>query len=100
MIKHRMRPRIRQVIPVIHTIALFFSLLLLLVSAVGAASMPFLYLSLIYPLAYGILLVGVSIWARFRIGAAGLRCGAALAVMHTTWGSGFLFQALKPKVGV
>ena len=94
-----MRPRIRQVIPVIHTMALIFSLLLLLVNAVGVTSVLILSLSLIYPLAYCILLVGVSIWAGFRIGAAGLRCGAALAVMHTTWGSGFLFQALKPKVG-
>ncbi len=99
LIKHRMRPRIRQVIPMIHSIALLFSLLLLLSNVTGLTGKPILYLSLTYPLAYGCLLVGVSLWASSRIGAAGLRCGVALAVMHTAWGAGFLANALRSLAG-
>lgn len=88
VLKHRMRPRLRQMIPVGHTAALIAS----------AAITPFLGMAALYPGAYAALCLFVSFWAAARIGGAGLWAGAALAVMHTCWGAGFLFQAARSLV--
>ncbi len=82
-LKHRMRPRLRQMIPVAHTIVLALSL----------AAAPFTGLGLLYPALYGALCASVSVWAAVRMrSSAGLWAGPALATMHSCWGAGFLNQ--------
>lgn len=80
--KHAMRPRLRQMIPVAHALALGLS----------AAAAGFTPAGLLYPALYACLCVGASLWAASRIGAAGLWAGFALAAMHSAWGAGFLTQ--------
>lgn len=83
--KHRMRPRVRQMIPVGHVLAM----------AVSAVLIPMLSVGWLYPLAYAALVVGASLWALGKIGTCGLYAGVALAIMHTAWGAGFLVQAVQ-----
>lgn len=78
--KHRMRPRPRQLIPVINFAGLVLALLLSLV-------WPW---ALIAPLGYLAVLALVSALAVRRIGPCGLWAGPALAAMHNAWGLGFL----------
>lgn len=86
VLKHAMRPRLRQIVPVGHVLALGLS-------AGAAALHP---AGLIYPVAYGGLCLAVSLWAAARMGTAcGLWAGPALAAMHTAWGAGFLAQAAR-----
>lgn len=81
---HRMRPRLRQMIPVAHVLAL----------AASAALAPLHWIGLLYPAAYVALAAAASIWAAARMRSpCGLWGGVALAVMHTAWGAGFLAQA-------
>lgn len=83
VLKHRMRPRLRQIIPVIHVLALAFSLPL----------MPFHTLSMFYLVTYVTLLLGASFWGILRLkSVCGAWVGIALACIHTAWGSGFLYQ--------
>ena len=86
VLKHRMRPRLRQMIPVAHVLALAASLALAPLH--GAAA--------IYPLAYGVLLAATSLWATWRMASpCGLWGGLVLALMHIAWGSGFLLQVFR-----
>ena len=86
VLKHRMRPRLRQMIPVAHVLALSVSL----------ALAPFHGAALAYPLAYGALLAATSLWAAWRMASpCGLWGGPVLALMHTAWGSGFLLQVVR-----
>jgi len=85
VLKHRMRPRLRQMIPVGHVAALVVSAALILLHPIGW----------LYPAAYGVLALGASLWAMGQIGLCGLWAGSALAIMHTAWGAGFLTQAVK-----
>ncbi len=79
--KHRMRPQLRQMIPVLHVILLLLSLLVL----------PLTGLGWIWPMLYVALLVGASFYIAFsKKSACGLWAGPALGIMHTSWGLGFL----------
>lgn len=84
LIKHRARPRVRQVIPPLHVLALAASLGVLPLGAAG----------LVYPAAYGGALAAASLWAAARHRSpCGLWAGPAAAAMHAAWGAGFLWQA-------
>lgn len=91
VLKHAMRPRLRQMIPVGHVLALAASAIAAAASGEAAA--------LLYPAAYGALCAGASLWAAARIGTAGFWAGPALAIMHTAWGAGFLVQAARGRRG-
>ncbi|MEM7522894.1 MAG: glycosyltransferase family 2 protein [Pseudomonadota bacterium] len=83
VLRHRMRPRLRQMIPVAHTLTL----------AAGAGIATAHWIGLVYPLAYLALCCLIGVWAAVRMkSACGLWAGAALLVMHTSWGAGFLRQ--------
>ena len=83
VLKHRLRPRLRQTIPALNFAAL----------AACLALAPVHRAFLLGPAAYLALLVAVSLWiaARHR-SACGLWAGPALAAMHLPWGAGFLWQ--------
>jgi succinoglycan biosynthesis protein ExoA len=85
VLKHRMRPRLRQMIPVANVLGLGLCLLL------ATLWRGFL----LGPLAYVLLLAGVSLVLAWRHrSACGLWAGPALGAMHLGWGAGFLMQAL------
>ena len=85
ILKHRMKPRVRQMIPVIHVILLILTILL-------AQSAPIFWG---YPLLYLIVLAGVSFVGVNKIGSlSGLWAGPALGAMHIAWGLGFLRQVI------
>lgn len=85
VLKHQMQPRLRQMIPVFHVLALSGSLIL----------MPFHWLGVLYPALYAGLIVAASLWGVLRLKRpCGLWAGIALACMHTAWGAGFLYQVL------
>lgn len=84
--KHRIRPRLRQMIPLGHTLALIASL----------ALAPFSPLGVFYPAFYLALALGVSLgMAAAKRSLCGLWAGAAMATMHTSWGVGFLVQSAR-----
>ena len=81
VLKHRARPRLRQLAPVLN--------LVLLGACVLAA--PLQPASLLLPAGYLGLLAGASLWtATRRRSATGLWVGPALAAMHLPWGAGFV----------
>ncbi len=81
--KHRIRPRPRQLFPVLNLLALGGSLLL-------ATVLPW---ALAYPVFYGSVLVAVSVWLAVKHrSACGLLAGPAAAIMHVAWAAGFLRQ--------
>lgn len=82
-LKHRVRPALRQLVPLIHTVLLVISLMTLFVTPI----------SLIWPVAYLALigLSGILIACRKR-SLCGLTAAVALATMHLSWGLGFLSQ--------
>ena len=83
--KHGMRPRLRQVIPVIN-------LILLMLSALGGLIWPAAWLWAGFYLAT---LMTVSAFACIRMRSpCGLWAGPALAIIHNAWGAGFLRQIL------
>lgn len=85
ILKHRMKPRLRQMIPVIHVILLILAILLAQVAPVFWA----------YPLFYLVVLAGVSLKGVGAISSlSGLWAGPALGAMHVAWGLGFLRQVL------
>ncbi|WP_245848230.1 glycosyltransferase family 2 protein [Actibacterium ureilyticum] len=86
--KHRMRPRLRQLIPAINFAVLALAIPLALV-------WPW---ALVAPLGYIAVLALVSGLAVRRIGPCGLWAGPALAAMHNAWGFGFLQTMLKQMV--
>lgn len=82
--RHRMRPRLRQVAPVILTLGVTGGLVLGLVWPVLG----------VFPMAYFALLAAFSLnTALKKRCACGLWAGIALAAMHLPWGAGFLWQA-------
>jgi succinoglycan biosynthesis protein ExoA len=83
VLKHRMKPRVRQLIPVINIGLLASSV------AVGVCWWPGYLWCAVY--ASALLLVSVVCAVRLR-SAAGLLAGPALATMHIAWGLGFLWQ--------
>ncbi len=83
--KNGQMPRLRQLIPVIHVIALSISVLAALV-------IPW---TLIYPLFYGmvLLLTSLAMVARHKSLCA-LWSGVCVGVMHLAWGSGFITEMI------
>ena len=84
--KHRVMPRLRQLIPVTHFVVQVAALALALL--VGPVF-------LLFPVIYLALLAGVSGVSVMRLGRNGLWAGIALGIMHLTWGAGFLWQILR-----
>lgn len=83
--KHRMRPRLRQLIPVVNLAGMALCLLL-------APVWPW---ALVWPLAYLAALVAISLAGAWRLGGpGGLWAGPALFAIHNAWAAGFLRQVL------
>lgn len=83
--KHRIRPKLRQLIPAVLVAGLITCLIFALVWP----------LFLLPPLLYALALGAISCWqALARSAACGLYAGPALAAMHLSWGTGFLKQVL------
>ena len=82
VLKHRMRPKLRQLIPAINLIGMVVALILGLV-------WPW---ALVWPLAYISALVLVSGAGIRAIGTDGAWAGPALFAMHNFWAAGFLRQ--------
>jgi succinoglycan biosynthesis protein ExoA len=84
VLKHRMRPRLRQMIPVVNLVGLILCL----------ALSPLLPALLLLPLAYLAILGAVSLVGAVRLRSpCGLWAGVALGLMHNAWGAGFLREA-------
>ena len=83
--KHKMRPRLRQLIPTVNLIGLILAMCLTLVWP----------LALLWPAAYLLALALVSLAGLRVIGFAGLWAGPALFAMHNFWAAGFLYQILR-----
>ncbi|MEL6388276.1 MAG: glycosyltransferase family 2 protein, partial [Pseudomonadota bacterium] len=84
--KHRLRPRLRQLIPVVNLLAQALALLLA----------PLFPVTLLLPAAYLAVLALVSLVGAVRLGSVcGLWAGSALLIMHMAWGAGFLRQSLR-----
>lgn len=80
-LKHRIKPAPRQMIPVAHVIVLILSVLLI----------PFSSIGLLWPLLYGLLVVGTGCWIAVKNSSVcGLHAITAVFAMHFAWGSGFL----------
>jgi len=86
MLKHRMRPKLRQLAPVV----------LFLGSVGGVLLSPIAPITLLAPLAYAGLLLMASVWGWLSMGSVcGLLAGSAAATMHMSWAIGFLRQLLR-----
>lgn len=85
VLKHRMRPRLRQLFPVLAVLGIAMSL------AVGAIWPPALLLTA----GYLALMAAVSIAGAVAMrSVCGLLAGPAMGAMHLAWGGGFLRQAV------
>lgn len=85
VLKHRMRPRLRQMIPVINLLGLLAGLMLT----------PVLPAAALWPAAYTAALAAAALAAALQLRSlCGLWVGPALAIMHNAWGTGFLLQLL------
>ena len=82
VLKHRIRPKLRQLIPAVNLVGMILALMVALV-------WPW---ALLWPLAYGVALIGVSLVGAQKIGLGGLWAGPALLAMHNFWAAGFLWQ--------
>jgi succinoglycan biosynthesis protein ExoA len=81
LIKHRMKPRLRQIIPVINLILLIGCLLLA----------PIWATLLYWPLVYGSILLAASCLTSIKMWSfCGMWAGVGLAIMHNAWAAGFL----------
>lgn len=86
VMKHRMRPRLRQLLPVWN--------LVFLVACFALA--PVFPAALAGPSAYALVLVATGLVAAVSMRApCGLLAGVALAAMHLPWGAGFLTGILR-----
>ena len=84
--KHRIRPRLRQLLPVVNLLGMALALGLTVISP-WALVWPGLYLSV---------LIGVSLAGWRALGErAGLWAGAALLAMHNAWAAGFVWQMVR-----
>ncbi|MBY8977353.1 glycosyltransferase family 2 protein [Rhodobacteraceae bacterium NNCM2] len=80
-LKHRVKPALRQLIPVAHVLAL----------AVSAVLLPFSALGLVWPLVYAAVVIFTGLMVAFEHRSpCGLHAATAVAVMHFAWGCGFL----------
>ncbi|TGN37518.1 glycosyltransferase family 2 protein, partial [Paracoccus liaowanqingii] len=83
--KHRLRPRIRQILPVINVIMNIFSFI------AAAISSP---IFLVWPGIYLALLLGTgATMALQERSFRGFYAGPALGTMHLAWGLGFIWQS-------
>ncbi|KDA01334.1 glycosyltransferase family 2 protein [Hyphomonas oceanitis] len=83
--KHRQRPKIRQMLPV----------LALLGSVAGLLASPFFPVALILPFGYlGILVAASIIVSVSKRSTCGLLAGLASGTMHMSWAAGFIKQSL------
>lgn len=83
LIKHKSRPRLRQLVPVINLLGLAVTGLLALIFPVFAS----------YPVFYGGVLLAASVFVAVRHRSlCGLLAGLASGIMHITWAAGFLRQ--------
>lgn len=90
VLKHRMRPRLRQIVP-----ALNFALLLLCLAVA-----PVLPWTLLFPAAYLLGLAAVSVAGAVRLRTVGgLWAGPALGAIHCGWGAGFVWSVLRSVTG-
>ena len=90
VLKHAVRPKIRQMLPVFAVLAIFLSLVLLPVAPVFA----------IIPLTYLAVLITVSLcFVLLKVSLCGLWTGPALGTMHLSWGLGFLVQLFRNNLG-
>ncbi|MEK0165549.1 glycosyltransferase family 2 protein [Phaeobacter sp. A36a-5a] len=80
LIKHRMRPRLRQIVPVAN----------LLLCGLALVAAPFWPLALIWPLVYLTVVIVVTGIACLRLGGAGIWSGVALVLMHMGWALGLV----------
>lgn len=90
VMKHKLRPRLRQMIPpavfVVNVLALLLA--------------PFIGWMLLLPLAYLGLLGAMTLLMMWRKSSAcAVWVGPALLVMHMVWGAGFLWQIFRQKTG-
>jgi len=85
-LKHRMRPKIRQMVPVLALLGVIF----------GFALLPLTPWLALIPLSYLLLLACVSVaFAISKKSFCGFWTGPALATMHMSWGWGFLAGLVK-----
>ncbi|MCC0062926.1 MAG: glycosyltransferase family 2 protein [Defluviimonas sp.] len=83
--KHRIVPRLRQIVPVLNTWLLALSL----------AAAPLTPLALVWPTLYLTVLAGTSVAAAIGLRSIdGLWAGPALAAIHLAWGLGFMQRIL------
>jgi succinoglycan biosynthesis protein ExoA len=91
-LKHRVRPGLRQALPLVNLAGLT-------VGTVGGALSqpgPGQGLLLAWPAAYAVLLVGVSLWSALRHREpAALWAGPAVGIMHLGWALGFAGHMLR-----
>ena len=84
--KHAIRPRPRQMFPVLNLLAL----------AGCAALAPILPVWWVYPAFYASILLGASLYLAMKHGSiCGLMAGPAAAIMHVSWALGLCRQLLK-----
>ncbi|WP_226626404.1 glycosyltransferase family 2 protein [Alloyangia pacifica] len=89
VLKHRMRPRLRQLVPVLNLLAVCVSMLVATVWPVA----------LLLPLHYLLTLLTVSgVCAHSLRSRDGLQAGLALAIMHNAWALGFLWQCAQQQL--
>ncbi|NDW01736.1 glycosyltransferase family 2 protein [Salipiger sp. PrR002] len=87
VLKHRIRPRLRQIIPALNLIGM----------AGSSALAPVFPVALAWPISYLILLVAVSIFAAVSSrDLTGLWAGVVLGIAHNAWGAGFLRTMASP----
>lgn len=85
--RHRRMPKLRQLLPAGHT-ALFLGC---------AAAAPFTPAALAYPFFYAATVIMAGVWAGTRTDlAAAFRVPLVLAILHGSWGSGFLRGLITP----
>ena len=86
-LKHKVRPRLRQLVPV----AAFIG------SAFGLAVSPFFAPALVLPVGYVGLCGALGLYEVKKSGAGkcGAGMGAAFAIMHMAWGAGFITNSLR-----
>lgn len=86
LIKHRVVPRLRQIVPVANIWMLTLSLLVALVTP----------MALLWPGFYALLLMATSIVAAISLrSVSGLWAGLALGAMHLAWGLGFMRRVIE-----